>query len=422
MLNRGASDSVTLRKSQSFQVRRISDVIGHLATPSAVQVGARRTAITCGHDHFTYAQLWDRCRRLAGSAPGAWSATGRSCRRHRPELPPIPRAVSDRSRCRDGDRAVERASYRRPSCGTRSRIRAQRSCSALATSAISATRPSLEVVDFEHGYDQMLADAECVDLPDTIEEATLAGLFYTGGTTGASKGVMLTHRNLIANASTSVCAGRSRLTRQWLIAAPLFHAAGSIAVLATVWNGGHQVDPAELRRRRRSRSHRAPPRHVDAGRPDDAGCHDRRAVARPPRRFHPHTSQPRRLADARPKRCGARTRAFPTRSSSTCTAPPRRRRSRPCLPHEELMLDELALARADSPRSASTSASWTTRAPGARRRGRRGRGPRRQRDGGLLEQARADGRRIRRRLATAPATSATRTTRATCSSSTAPRT
>ena len=28
----------------------------------------------------------------------------------------------------------------------------------------------------------------------------LAGLFYTGGTTGASKGVMLTHRNLIANA------------------------------------------------------------------------------------------------------------------------------------------------------------------------------------------------------------------------------
>jgi acyl-CoA synthetase (AMP-forming)/AMP-acid ligase II len=32
-----------------------------------VQVGARRTAITCRHDHFTYAQLWDHCRRLAGA-------------------------------------------------------------------------------------------------------------------------------------------------------------------------------------------------------------------------------------------------------------------------------------------------------------------------------------------------------------------
>ena len=33
----------------------------------------------------------------------------------------------------------------------------------------------------------------------TAGEDDLAGLFYTGGTTGASKGVMLTHRNLLAN-------------------------------------------------------------------------------------------------------------------------------------------------------------------------------------------------------------------------------
>ena len=37
-------------------------------------------------------------------------------------------------------------------------------------------------------------------LGEGVTENDLAGLFYTGGTTGASKGVMLSHRNLIANA------------------------------------------------------------------------------------------------------------------------------------------------------------------------------------------------------------------------------
>ena len=49
-------------------------------------------------------------------------------------------------------------------------------------------------------YEAMLAGAEPARLGEGIAETDLAGLFYTGGTTGASKGVMLTHRNLIANA------------------------------------------------------------------------------------------------------------------------------------------------------------------------------------------------------------------------------
>ena len=47
-------------------------------------------------------------------------------------------------------------------------------------------------------YDALLADAPEME-PD-ISPDTLAGLFYTGGTTGTSKGVMLTHANLMANA------------------------------------------------------------------------------------------------------------------------------------------------------------------------------------------------------------------------------
>ncbi len=104
------------------------------------------------------------------------------------------------------------------------------------------------VVDLGDGYERLIAGAPPAELPDRSEDE-LAGLFYTGGTTGAAKGVMLSHRNLVANALHFQAFWPFRPDTCWLIAAPLFHAAGSIAVLATVWNGGRQVvlpvfDPA----------------------------------------------------------------------------------------------------------------------------------------------------------------------------------
>ncbi|HEX2105551.1 MAG TPA: AMP-binding protein [Solirubrobacteraceae bacterium] len=72
-------------------------------------------------------------------------------------------------------------------------------------------------------------------------EDDLAGLFYTGGTTGGSKGVMLTRRNLVANAThLQLCWPFGPETCR-LVTAPLFHLAGSIAVLSTVWNAGRHV-------------------------------------------------------------------------------------------------------------------------------------------------------------------------------------
>jgi long-chain acyl-CoA synthetase len=79
--------------------------------------------------------------------------------------------------------------------------------------------------------------------PVPVEASDLAALQYTGGTTGLSKGAMLTHRNLLANAIQ---------TRAWfpkaqegaevtLCAAPFFHAYGmtvgmnlSIAIAAAI--------------------------------------------------------------------------------------------------------------------------------------------------------------------------------------------
>src|SRR4030095_13006213 len=92
----------------------------------------------------------------------------------------------------------------------------------------------------DDAYEALLATAPEVELGVGITEDTLAGLFYTGGTTGASKGVMLSHRNLIANTTNWLIAVQQGPEDTYLVMAPLFHAAGSVAVLATVWIGGCQ--------------------------------------------------------------------------------------------------------------------------------------------------------------------------------------
>ncbi len=66
----------------------------------------------------------------------------------------------------------------------------------------------------------------CFEEPD---ENDLLGLFYTSGTTGGPKGVMLTHRNLWANALQTMAA-IGMTPGVWLHAAPMFHAADFWAV------------------------------------------------------------------------------------------------------------------------------------------------------------------------------------------------
>lgn len=88
-------------------------------------------------------------------------------------------------------------------------------------------------------YETMLAaapESEPVVGPDT-----LAGLFYTGGTTGASKGVMLTHSNLMANAVHTQLAQPLLEDDRYLTIAPMFHAAGVYAALSIMWVGAANV-------------------------------------------------------------------------------------------------------------------------------------------------------------------------------------
>lgn len=81
---------------------------------------------------------------------------------------------------------------------------------------------------------------------DPVEDAyrsgdDLAGIFYTGGTTGAPKGVMLSHTSLMCFAlSGSLMSGVS-LQPRMLHCAPLFHIAGLGILLLAFMQGGTQV-------------------------------------------------------------------------------------------------------------------------------------------------------------------------------------
>ncbi len=58
---------------------------------------------------------------------------------------------------------------------------------------------------------------------EEMQDDDLAGLFYTGGTTGRPKGVMLSHKNLISNAIHVAIAAGYTERDIYLHAAPMFH-------------------------------------------------------------------------------------------------------------------------------------------------------------------------------------------------------
>lgn len=100
-----------------------------------------------------------------------------------------------------------------------------------AAQAIASQRPQVRQVSLEPNpgggaptLDQVIADGVHFPACETPLEA-LAGIYYTGGTTGAPKGVMLSHQALWTAAMAIVLANGMQAGGRVLHATPMFHLA-----------------------------------------------------------------------------------------------------------------------------------------------------------------------------------------------------
>ncbi|MBI3060435.1 MAG: AMP-binding protein [Deltaproteobacteria bacterium] len=74
-----------------------------------------------------------------------------------------------------------------------------------------------------------------------LEEEAPVNIYYTSGTTGHQKGVILTHRNIYSHALGTIAELRLADTDVWAHIAPMFHLADAWAVWAMTWVGGRHV-------------------------------------------------------------------------------------------------------------------------------------------------------------------------------------
>jgi len=85
-------------------------------------------------------------------------------------------------------------------------------------------------------YESLISNDTAIDALKGYND--LAGLFYTGGTTGRSKGVMLSHTNMVIDALNCAIMANMNEEAKWLHAAPMFHIADCAGLFAISQVGG----------------------------------------------------------------------------------------------------------------------------------------------------------------------------------------
>ena len=202
-----------------------------------------KEAAADGDRHYTYAEIAERCRRLAsglsslgverGDRVATLMANG-----HRyleayfgiPGSGAVLVPLNNRH-------AIPEHQYALDDAGAKVLI----VDAAHAAIAEQLKAPGRTVLVAPDEYEALLSRSEPTPLAGPADENDLAGLFYTGGTTGKAKGVMLSHRNVVFNA-LSVALGTDYSEHDvYLHAAPMFHLADGGSTYAVTWLGGKHV-------------------------------------------------------------------------------------------------------------------------------------------------------------------------------------
>ena len=92
-----------------------------------------------------------------------------------------------------------------------------------------------------YSYEAIVGEAGAKFRPVPVPEQQVAHLYYTSGTTGRPKGVMLTHKNVCLHALGTIAELKLTDSDIWGHVAPMFHLADAWATFAVTWVGGRHV-------------------------------------------------------------------------------------------------------------------------------------------------------------------------------------
>jgi acyl-CoA synthetase (AMP-forming)/AMP-acid ligase II len=96
----------------------------------------------------------------------------------------------------------------------------------------------IEGVDYEEGLG---GSPPAIRAEDDVQEDSIAQLYYTSGTTGRPKGVILTHKNICTHALGAIAELHLTDRDRWIHVAPMFHLADAWATWAITWVGGTHI-------------------------------------------------------------------------------------------------------------------------------------------------------------------------------------
>jgi acyl-CoA synthetase (AMP-forming)/AMP-acid ligase II len=233
----------------------------------AEQQYPQKTAVVCGEDRFTYAQFADRAARLGGALQHAGINSGdrvaflsTNCHRLLEAyygvleagailLPLNIRLSSDELAYILNDAGAKILFLEK---GFLPLVESFRSKLSSVKQFYLLDGSPQESWLAAKNYERIIAEAKPVRIDiTTVDENSVAELFYTSGTSANPKGVMLTHRNIYLHALNACISIHAEPDPVELHTIPLFHANGWGVAHSLTFLGGkhvmiHRFDPIEV--------------------------------------------------------------------------------------------------------------------------------------------------------------------------------
>ncbi|MEZ4569875.1 MAG: AMP-binding protein [Thermomicrobiales bacterium] len=200
-------------------------------------------AVVCGSTRLNYAEFGDRCRRLASGLRQLGIGAGdrvavlmNNCHRYLEVYCAVPASgailvpLNTRHTLEEHRRTLADCSPRLLIVDEDHR-----------ETALKIASAELQLLAAPDGYEELVARSTPEPFAGDIDEDDPAGLFYTSGTTGAPKGAVLSHRNLIVNAFNMIVGAGYQEADRFLHTAPMFHLADGSSIYALTWRGSRHV-------------------------------------------------------------------------------------------------------------------------------------------------------------------------------------